>query len=325
MYRGGSPSPAHAAHDERQVRQERQLRPHQLGSGLRHHGRKFKATLKERADRRRHVRLRPVDRLGRLCRRQTDEGRPALQQPGSQCPSLHGLRGSGPCVPSAWMNPWAATTTSAGRRLRPVGLTHGEMHPHPLVAHLRSPSVPPGCAGARALHLRAPRLRAGGQRTGVHPQTDLAILSIANYIIQNDKGELGVRQQSTSSQRVTDIGYGLRPTNPAQQRPGTRTAATPAPMASTGTSSQVRGGLRSGVRLPKLSGVPRRTSSKLARRSMRIRTEGGLLLDHGFNQHTRGVWANNLCYNIHLLTGKISQPGSGPSPDRPALRLWYRP
>lgn len=32
----------------------------------------------------------------------------------------------------------------------------------------------------------------------------------------------------------------------------------------------------------------------------------------GFNQHTRGVWANNLCYNIHLLTGKISKPGCGP-------------
>lgn len=32
----------------------------------------------------------------------------------------------------------------------------------------------------------------------------------------------------------------------------------------------------------------------------------------GFNQHTRGVWANNLVYNIHLLTGKISQPGCGP-------------
>ena len=32
----------------------------------------------------------------------------------------------------------------------------------------------------------------------------------------------------------------------------------------------------------------------------------------GFNQHTRGVWANNLCYNIHLLTGKISEPGNGP-------------
>ena len=32
----------------------------------------------------------------------------------------------------------------------------------------------------------------------------------------------------------------------------------------------------------------------------------------GFNQHTRGVWANNLCYNIHLLTGKISEPGNSP-------------
>lgn len=32
----------------------------------------------------------------------------------------------------------------------------------------------------------------------------------------------------------------------------------------------------------------------------------------GFNQHTRGTWANNLVYNIHLLTGKISEPGNGP-------------
>ena len=26
----------------------------------------------------------------------------------------------------------------------------------------------------------------------------------------------------------------------------------------------------------------------------------------GFNQHVRGVWANQMVYNIHLLTGKIS-------------------
>ena len=32
----------------------------------------------------------------------------------------------------------------------------------------------------------------------------------------------------------------------------------------------------------------------------------------GFNQHTRGVWANNLVYNIHLLTGKIAEPGNSP-------------
>ena len=32
----------------------------------------------------------------------------------------------------------------------------------------------------------------------------------------------------------------------------------------------------------------------------------------GFNQHTRGVWCNHLVYNLHLLTGKISEPGNSP-------------
>ncbi len=32
----------------------------------------------------------------------------------------------------------------------------------------------------------------------------------------------------------------------------------------------------------------------------------------GVNQHVRGTWMNNLIYNIHLLTGKISEPGNSP-------------
>ena len=32
----------------------------------------------------------------------------------------------------------------------------------------------------------------------------------------------------------------------------------------------------------------------------------------GVNQHTRGTWMNNLVYNIHLLVGKISEPGNSP-------------
>ncbi len=32
----------------------------------------------------------------------------------------------------------------------------------------------------------------------------------------------------------------------------------------------------------------------------------------GMNQHTRGTWINNLVYNLHLLTGKISKPGNQP-------------
>jgi nitrate reductase NapA len=30
----------------------------------------------------------------------------------------------------------------------------------------------------------------------------------------------------------------------------------------------------------------------------------------GLNQRTRGVWANNLVHNLHLITGKIGRPGS---------------
>ena len=32
----------------------------------------------------------------------------------------------------------------------------------------------------------------------------------------------------------------------------------------------------------------------------------------GMNQHTRGTWINNLVYNIHLLVGKIAEPGNSP-------------
>jgi nitrate reductase (cytochrome) len=32
----------------------------------------------------------------------------------------------------------------------------------------------------------------------------------------------------------------------------------------------------------------------------------------GINQHVRGVWANHMIYNVHLLTGKISEPGNSP-------------
>jgi anaerobic selenocysteine-containing dehydrogenase len=44
-------------------------------------------------DLRRHVRLRPVDHLGRLCRQQAVQGRLSLQQHRPQRAPLHGLRG----------------------------------------------------------------------------------------------------------------------------------------------------------------------------------------------------------------------------------------
>jgi nitrate reductase NapA len=40
--------------------------------------------------------------------------------------------------------------------------------------------------------------------------------------------------------------------------------------------------------------------------------QGDVVLDHGLQPAHRGVWCNNMVYNIHLLTGKISTPGNSP-------------
>ena len=61
----------------------------------------------------RHVRLRPVDDLGRLRRREAHEGGLPLQQHRPQRAPLHGeRRRRASCAPSASTSRWAATTTS---------------------------------------------------------------------------------------------------------------------------------------------------------------------------------------------------------------------
>ena len=66
-----------------------------------------------RAERRRHVRLRPVDDLGRLRGAEAVQGRLPLQQHRPQRAPLHGVRRRrASCAPSASTSRWAATTTS---------------------------------------------------------------------------------------------------------------------------------------------------------------------------------------------------------------------
>jgi len=62
----------------------------------------------------------------------------------------------------------------------------------------------------------------------------------------------------------------------------------------------------------KVSGVPAAQIKKLASYYGDPGVKIVSLWCMGMNQHTRGTWINNLVYNIHLLTGKISLPGSGP-------------
>ena len=143
------------------------------------------------------------------------------------------------------------------------------------------------------------------------PQSDLAILNfIANYIIQNNKVDKTFLQNHVTLRKgVTDIGYGLRPTNQLQAAAKIRTMASRRRSASMNMRNLSRNTVE---KASAMSGVEQDQLIALAELYADPNVKVVSYWTMGFNQHTRGVWANNLCYNIHLLTGKISRPGTGP-------------
>jgi len=145
------------------------------------------------------------------------------------------------------------------------------------------------------------------------PQTDLVILNfIANYIIQNDKVNWDfVNKHTNFVKGNTDIGYGLRDDHPKQKRAKNADKAggfSPikfdeyAKFVSSYTVEYAS----------EISGVPQKRLLDMAKLYADPKIKVMSLWTMGFNQHTRGVWCNNLIYNIHLLTGKISEPGNSP-------------
>ncbi|HBB41386.1 MAG: periplasmic nitrate reductase subunit alpha [Nitrospirae bacterium CG18_big_fil_WC_8_21_14_2_50_70_55] len=62
----------------------------------------------------------------------------------------------------------------------------------------------------------------------------------------------------------------------------------------------------------KLTGIPVATLYELAAEYGDPARKVTSFWTMGFNQHTRGSWVNNLIYNLHLLVGKISEPGNSP-------------
>lgn len=145
------------------------------------------------------------------------------------------------------------------------------------------------------------------------PQSDLAILNfIAHHIISTGRvNREFVDKHTVFKMGNADIGYGLRPEHPLQKAakntkdPG---GAKPssfdefAKFVSTYTLEYAA----------KLSGVPQNRLLQLAEMYADPKVKVMSFWTMGFNQHTRGVWANNMVYNIHLLTGKISTPGNSP-------------
>ena len=61
-----------------------------------------------------------------------------------------------------------------------------------------------------------------------------------------------------------------------------------------------------------ISGVPAAQIVEMARLYGDPRRRCVSIWTMGFNQHVRGTWINNLVYDLHLLTGKISEPGNSP-------------
>ena len=145
------------------------------------------------------------------------------------------------------------------------------------------------------------------------PQTDLYILNaIANHIITTGRVNTDFVNKHTVFKRgQQDIGYGLRPDDPRQQAakgkddPGAATDMTFDEYKAFVADYTLE-------RAAQESGVPLNRLQEIAELYADPKVKVMSLWTMGFNQHTRGVWANNLCYNLHLLTGKIAEPGNSP-------------
>ena len=145
------------------------------------------------------------------------------------------------------------------------------------------------------------------------PQTDLVILNyIANHIIQSGAvNEAFVADFVNFKHGNENIGYGLRPDNPLEQAAEHAKDANDAqPISFEEYAAFVapytleRAVEMSGVEASRLEAL----AALYADPNVKVMSTWTM----GFNQHTRGTWANNLVYNLHLLTGKISTPGNSP-------------
>jgi nitrate reductase NapA len=114
-----------------------------------------------------------------------------------------------------------------------------------------------------------------------------------------------------SSAARSDIGYGLRPEHPLQKKASGADKANEASDISFDEYAKFVSDY-SLEKAAQMSGVPLNRIETLADLYADPKIKVTSFWTMGFNQHTRGVWCNNLVYNIHLLTGKISEPGNSP-------------
>ncbi|GAA3715613.1 periplasmic nitrate reductase subunit alpha [Oceanisphaera sediminis] len=145
-----------------------------------------------------------------------------------------------------------------------------------------------------------------------HPQSDLAIANfIANYIIENEAVNWDFVDKHTHfKQATTDIGYGLRDDDPLQIKARNANSGEMADISFEQYKASVAP--YTVEKAAEMSGVLPEDLIALAKQYADPDTKVMSLWTMGMNQHTRGVWMQSLVYNLHLLTGKISEPGNSP-------------
>ncbi|PSF15200.1 nitrate reductase catalytic subunit NapA [Marinobacter shengliensis] len=147
----------------------------------------------------------------------------------------------------------------------------------------------------------------------MEPHADVAILNyIANYIIQNNAvNEDFVNKHTRFVRGADDIGYGLRPEDPREQSAkNANNANSWEDMSFEDFARHVRE--YDVKKAAEISGVSEARLERLAKLYADPDKRVTTFWTMGVNQHTRGVWVNNLIYNVHLLTGKIATPGNSP-------------
>ena len=145
------------------------------------------------------------------------------------------------------------------------------------------------------------------------PQSDLAIANyIANYIIRNNRVNRDFVDKHTAFKLGNvDIGYGLRPEH-ALQKAAKNAGDVGGSKPITFDEYAKFVARYDADYVTKISGVSKDKLDRLAEIYADPKLKVMSFWTMGFNQHTRGVWANQLVYNLHLLTGKISTPGNSP-------------
>jgi nitrate reductase NapA len=150
------------------------------------------------------------------------------------------------------------------------------------------------------------------------PHTDLAIANAMAHVIVKEGliNETFIRQHVAFKKGLTRIGYGVEDTfeyggastpswetyKPFVDKPQIIDFEEYKKFLKTYTPEYAE----------QLSGVPADTIRQIARLLGDPKRKTVSMWTMGFNQHVRGTWINNLVYNLHLLTGKIAEPGNSP-------------